>query len=331
MKKILITAILSIGTLTIFGQRYHWTDNTGLSTVITNENTVELSTIELAVADSTPGPGHYASNYDMTTGLALKQNLVPIKKMQFRVDTTDNAPSTGDSILTQYWFIDKHIEVYREGQLQIQNTTGVPNITDGIRFDSLSGQIIFRPVFATNEKIVIELYDPATWEALAIIAPQNRVKYSETLGNAVWSAGDASVTASDSEVDLEGNTTLETITTTGNFHSFYYENGAGYVTVTPLTTYRFSFDVKRGTMTDLKWRVYDNTHSDDIVAYTSYYAQTSASETRRVTLSFTTPAGCTKIIPYLLSSSGVTGTVYLGRVQIEENHSNYVETTTTEL
>jgi hypothetical protein len=292
-------------------------------------NTVELSTVELATADSVPGSGHYASNYDMTNGLALKQNLVPIKKMQFRVDNTLNAPLVGDSILTQYWFIGKHIEVYRGGELQIQNTTGVPNITDGIRFDSLSGQIIFRPVLATNEKIIIELYDPPTWEALAIIAPQNKVKYSETLGNAVWDGGDCSVTASNSEVDLEGNTTMETITTTGNFHSFYYADGTNYVTVVPLTTYRLSFDVKRGSMTDLKWRVFDNTNSLDIVAYTTYYSQTSASETRRLSLSFTTPAGCTQIIPYLLSSSGVTGTVYLGRVQVEENHSNYVETTTT--
>jgi len=100
-----------------------------------------------------------------------------IFKLQFRTDTTAGAPGTGDSILVHTNFIGKHIEVYRGlaghatesgAEKQLQNTTGVPNVADGFRFNSTTGQIIFRPVFVTNELVVIESTNTIVWTNLSI-------------------------------------------------------------------------------------------------------------------------------------------------------------------
>ena len=81
------------------------------------------------------------------------------KEIKFRTDITAGAPETGDSIFTQTSFVGKHLEVWREGNKQYQNATGISNITDGFRFNNTTGEIIFRPVFGTNEQVQITVDD----------------------------------------------------------------------------------------------------------------------------------------------------------------------------
>jgi hypothetical protein len=123
------------------------------------------------------------------------------ERLQFRVDSTFSAPLTGDSIYTYDSFVGKHIKVYRGpandatnsgGLLQLQNTTGVPNRIDGYRFNSTIGQIIFRPVFTTNEQVIIEATDADSWSDLS----------TNTLLDgliAFWKLGEASGTLYDSK------------------------------------------------------------------------------------------------------------------------------------
>jgi hypothetical protein len=153
---------------------------------------------------------------------------------------------------------------------------------------------------------------------------QNLVLYSEDIGNGYWGKVGLNTTGVNAEYDLEGNGTMEEMTITSTTNRLYTEDAS--VTVIPGTTYRWSFDVKRGTATELMYRVYNVTAGSDIIAPTSYYAQTSASETKRVSVEFTAPAGCTAVYVYMLNSSGL-GTVYVGRAQVEENGSCYIETT----
>lgn len=153
---------------------------------------------------------------------------------------------------------------------------------------------------------------------------QNLVLYSEDIGNIYWGKVGVNTTASNAEYDLEGNATLEEMTINNATNRLYTDGSS--VTVIPGETYRWSFDVKRGTSTELMYRVYNVTAGSDIVAATSYYSQTSATETKRISVEFTAPAGCTSANVYMLNSSGL-GTVYLGRAQVEENGSCYVETT----
>jgi len=158
------------------------------------------------------------------------------------------------------------------------------------------------------------------------LCDQNLVKWSEEIDNAVWGGTNATVTDTDCANDLEGNPTMDEITATdaGN-HNYRYNNASAWCTVVAETTYRWSFDVIRGTMTDMKWSVYDKSNNGDIIPATSYYAQT-AGVVQRVSLEFTTPVACTLVTVYFLRDSGSTGTVFVGRAQVEENGSCYIKT-----
>lgn len=89
------------------------------------------------------------------------------------------------------------------------------------------------------------------------------------------------------------------------------------VAVTPGQTYTFSFGVERGTMSNLKYSVYNNTASSDIIPPTSYFSQTTASGEKTISVTFTAPAGCTEVAVYALRDSGVTGNVYVNWQQFE--------------
>ena len=88
-------------------------------------------------------------------------------------------------------------------------------------------------------------------------------------------------------------------------------------TVTASTNYTFSFYAKRGTASDVKYSVYDNTNGGDIIASTSYYSQLNSSTFTRVTVSFATPVGCTSIGVYILRDNGTAGTVIVWGAQLE--------------
>lgn len=153
---------------------------------------------------------------------------------------------------------------------------------------------------------------------------QNLVLYSEDIGNLWWEKVGVGTTSVNAEYDLEGNATMEEYTVTSTTNRLHSSS----VTVIPSTTYRWSFDAKRGTLTDMKYRVYNATAGSDIIAATSYYTETSATETKRISVEFTAPAGCVAVYVYFLSSpNDQLGTAYFGRAQVEENGSCYVETT----
>jgi hypothetical protein len=146
-----------------------------------------------------------------------------------------------------------------------------------------------------------------------LLEPQrtNLVTYSENFDNAAWTKANCTVTANQTE-SPSGYVDADLVTTTNTSHALF--NAA---TVTASTAYTFSFYVKRGTMTDLAYRVFNLAAGGDIVAPTSYYSQTTASGWSRITLSFTTPAGCTSVRVYPLANSGAIGTAYLWGAQME--------------
>jgi hypothetical protein len=102
------------------------------------------------------------------------------------------------------------------------------------------------------------------------------------------------------------------------------------VTVTPNTQYTLSFYAKRGTLTNAKYSIYNVNADADIVASTSYYAQINSTDFTRVSVTFTTPAGCTSINVYTLRDSGVTGTIDVRDAQLETGSvsTSYIPTTT---
>ena len=103
------------------------------------------------------------------------------------------------------------------------------------------------------------------------------------------------------------------------------------ITVVASTAYTLSFWAKRGTKTSAEYRVFDLSNGANIVANTSYYASINGTTNTRVTVSFTTPVGCTSIRIYPLNeTAGSTGTMSIWQVQLETGSiATPVITTTT--
>jgi hypothetical protein len=154
-------------------------------------------------------------------------------------------------------------------------------------------------------------------------APHNLCLQSQTF-NTTWSLGSNSVTANQ-DVAPDGTTTADLVTMV--LASSVFQT----IAVSASTTYTFSFWAKRGTKTNLQYRVYDNIGAANITAPTSYYSSTSAGAFSRITHTFTTPAGCTSLRVYIDDSNdGTSGTFLVWGAQLNLGSSalTYIPTTT---
>lgn len=159
-------------------------------------------------------------------------------------------------------------------------------------------------------------HDPVSGEPLGLLVEERRTNLllrSEEFDNAYWVKGGLSVTANQ-DVAPDGTQTADRITISASGHSVY-----AFVTVTASTTYTLSFYAKRGTATAATYSVInDSAGGANIIAPTSYYSQLSATRWTRVSVTFTTPAGCTSIGVYPLRDSGVSsGTMFLWGAMLE--------------
>jgi hypothetical protein len=145
------------------------------------------------------------------------------------------------------------------------------------------------------------------------IEPQaTNIFIRSTLENGTtWPVGSNTSVASGAAAP-DGSNSAVTVTTTSVFNSLRSD-----ATVTANTTYTLSFWAKLGTATDAKFSVVDASNSVNIVAPTSYLSQLVAGQWSRVKLTFTTPAGCTFIFPFVLRDSGSLGTVLIWGAQLE--------------
>jgi hypothetical protein len=139
-------------------------------------------------------------------------------------------------------------------------------------------------------------------------APGNMLLWNDDLtkatwrGSTVWQSGNASATD------------FETINVTASAASNTWQQ----VAVSPSTTYTFSFLAKAGTLTTPKYSVYDWTwtHRADIISSTSYAGSINSRTFSRISVTFTTPTGCTSIGVYPERDGIGTGTVFVTQVQL---------------
>jgi len=159
-----------------------------------------------------------------------------------------------------------------------------------------------------------------------LLEPQrtNLLTYSNTFDNAIWQKVNLTVTPN-SDISPDGTNNAFLITTSANGDVLKQT-----VTVTPLTNYVFSFYAKRGTATNHKYSIYNNTGGSDIVASTSYYSQTNSSTYVRISVAFTTPASCVQIVLFTHRDSFSIGTTFIYGAQLEtgSNATSYISTTT---
>ena len=157
-------------------------------------------------------------------------------------------------------------------------------------------------------------YDAVTGENLGALiegASTNLALWSEDFSNAVWNKSSLTPTAN-AIIAPDGTLSGDLITiTVGSGHALSQP-----ITVIASTQYAFSFYVKKGTATDLKYSVWDSTNLGNIVAPTSYFTEIGTDWTR-ISVTFTAPVGCTTAAIYPVRDSGVTGTAYIWGAQCE--------------
>jgi len=153
---------------------------------------------------------------------------------------------------------------------------------------------------------------------------QNIFLWSEDLTNSWWTKEGSPTILVNQALDLAGNNTMNLVTLTATTAIYRI------MPLTASTTYYYSFDVKRGTATDLFYSVYISSPSGNFVVPTSYYSLTSSTEVRRMTFAITLPAGSylTAFSIDATGGGGVAGTVYIGRMQLSTTPAPYVKTTT---
>lgn len=73
--------------------------------------------------------------------------------------------------------------------------------------------------------------------------------------------------------------------------------------------YTFSFYVKKGSMTALRYSAFDRSNNANIMT-SSYYTQVGSDWTR-IFFTITAPANCTSVEFYMIRDSGSAGTAYI--------------------
>ena len=154
---------------------------------------------------------------------------------------------------------------------------------------------------------------------------ENLLTYSEQFDDASWTKIATSVSAN-TTIAPDGTLTADTVTISAGGHVLRKE-----ISVTQNTQYTFSFYVKRGTAANLGYSVYNLTASAEFITATSYYSQTSATDWVRISVTFTTPSGCTSIGVYPFRDGGATGTAFVWGAQLEigSTANSYYATTST--
>lgn len=159
----------------------------------------------------------------------------------------------------------------------------------------------------------------------ATFTRRNIVNYSEDFTQ--WSASTATCT-SNTVMSPIGTLTGDTVTAgTGSSGGIFQ-----YVTVTPNTSYVFSFWSKRSSGTAAAYRVFNNTGAANIVASTSYYNSINSTDWVRISVPFTTPAACVQVRVYVSSDQSLSNQgsyVWGAQCELGSDVSMYQYTTTT--
>jgi hypothetical protein len=147
---------------------------------------------------------------------------------------------------------------------------------------------------------------------LVEVCPWNLLTYSEEFDNAAWTK--FNVTAStNSLIAPNGTLTAENISVSSTTNDLRQD-----VSVSQNTQYTFSFYAKKDTISAPQYRVLNMTAVTDIIPRTSYGSVLISNEWVRVTLTFTTPSGCSLVRVQLLSNTNTSGNIGFWGAQLNE-------------
>ena len=165
-----------------------------------------------------------------------------------------------------------------------------------------------------------------------LVSKRNLLKYSQDFTNVVWNNSINGVTSSNN-IAPDNTTTAALFTTTGVNLALQYVY-AGSITVAPSTTYTLSFYAKLGTLLSAEWllAIYNETASAMIAVDVATGQTLTTTDWKRVSYTFTTPAGCTSLRVYPLRNQNLgtnVRTFYLwgAQLQLGSTLTSYVPTT----
>lgn len=125
-------------------------------------------TVAVALADSNAyEPYNYATPSFVRDYVGSGGGSLTGKRLQFIVDVTTGAPTSGDTLVVHSSFTNKHVDVYRDGAKQYKNTT-TTNTVSGYRLPSGHDTIFVNPAFRANEQIIVDMLEPINWEFIAV-------------------------------------------------------------------------------------------------------------------------------------------------------------------
>lgn len=162
-------------------------------------------------------------------------------------------------------------------------------------------------LFAKGEQGV--WYDPSD---ISLNWRRNLLTYTEQFDNATAWAASSGITAN-ATIAPDGTTTADLINVA---LAVPYQA----ITCTPNTTYTYSLDVRLNTLlaSDFTFAVRNDTAGTFIAADIVPSQTLSSTNWVRITYTFTTPAGCVLVRPYIYrNSSAKTGTFYAWGAQLE--------------
>jgi len=145
-----------------------------------------------------------------------------IGNIRFRIGDT-NAPSSGDSLLTNTGLINKFLFVWRNGKLLDSNST------NGYTFTRSTGVVKFKPVFASADTINIQAYDTTSVYRIAletIVLPSVDLDLAENRSNLTKTGTVFTPTANNTTFDAYGQDALKIPSgQSGRFYSQYVTSG----------------------------------------------------------------------------------------------------------
>lgn len=135
---------------------------------VMNDVSLQLAggTVGVALADSNKYNGGYATPAWVAANAGSGTSLTG-KRLQFIADVTTGAPEAGDTILIHSNFINKHVDIYRDGAKQYRNFTAT-NTVEGYRIRSGSDTLYVNPAFQANEQIIVDMIEPINWEFISV-------------------------------------------------------------------------------------------------------------------------------------------------------------------
>jgi hypothetical protein len=173
-------------------------------------------------------------------------------------------------------------------------------------------------------------HNPVTLASRGLLIEESRtnlIRRSEEFNVSPWGANAAMSITPNSVTAPDGTLTADTVTNSVASANFLIQA----VSVVAGSTYTLSFYARSGTATSTIARIFNDTSGGQFASI-DYSSLTSSSEWRRISLSFTIPAGCLSISIRIRNDDGV-GSVHLWGAQLELGSfpTSYIPTTTTAL